>query len=115
MPVVGELFGGGASCPHALRGGAGHRGFREHNHPDGCLQRGTGSVDQGIGVVTSGVPFSTGALLLQRSPRSPDVVFLDVRMSGLAQLEASLTKSGNTRAKQVTEALRPWATANGKA
>lgn len=36
-------------------------------------------------------------------------------VSGLAQLEASLTKSGNTRAKQVVEALRPWAKANGKA
>lgn len=36
-------------------------------------------------------------------------------VSGLAQLEASLTKSGNTRAKQVVEALRPWAAANGKA
>lgn len=36
-------------------------------------------------------------------------------VSGLAQLEASLTRSGNTRAKQVVEALRPWAAANGKA
>lgn len=36
-------------------------------------------------------------------------------VSGLAPLEASLTASGNTRAKQVVEALRPWATANGKA
>lgn len=36
-------------------------------------------------------------------------------VSGLAQLEASLTASGNTRAKQVVEALRPWAAANGKA
>jgi hypothetical protein len=36
-------------------------------------------------------------------------------VKGLAQLEASLTKSGNTRAKQVVEALRPWAAANGKA
>lgn len=36
-------------------------------------------------------------------------------VKGLAQLEASLTASGNTRAKQVVEALRPWAAANGKA
>jgi hypothetical protein len=36
-------------------------------------------------------------------------------VTGLAQLEASLAKSGNTRAKQVVEALRPWAAANGKA
>ena len=36
-------------------------------------------------------------------------------VSGLAQLEASLKASGNARAKQVAEALRPWATANGKA
>ena len=36
-------------------------------------------------------------------------------VSGLAQLETSLTASGNTRAKQVVEALRPWAAANGKA
>jgi hypothetical protein len=36
-------------------------------------------------------------------------------VKGLAQLEASLTQSGNTRAKQVVEALKPWATANGKA
>jgi len=36
-------------------------------------------------------------------------------VKGLGALEASLTASGNTRAKQVVEALRPWATANGKA
>lgn len=36
-------------------------------------------------------------------------------VSGLAQLEASLRASGNTRAKKVVEALRPWAAANGKA
>jgi hypothetical protein len=36
-------------------------------------------------------------------------------VKGLAQLEASLAKSGNTRAKQVVGALRPWAAANGKA
>lgn len=36
-------------------------------------------------------------------------------VKGLAQLEASLTASGNTRAKQVVEALKPWAAANGKA
>ena len=36
-------------------------------------------------------------------------------VSGLAQLETSLKAAGNTRAKQVVEALRPWAAANGKA
>ena len=36
-------------------------------------------------------------------------------VAGLAQLEKSLVASGNTRAKQVVEALRPWAAANGKA
>jgi hypothetical protein len=36
-------------------------------------------------------------------------------VSSLAQLTASLTASGNTRAKQVVEALRPWAVASGKA
>jgi hypothetical protein len=36
-------------------------------------------------------------------------------VKGLAGLEASLSAAGNTRAKQVVEALKPWANANGKA